>query len=163
VPGLLLYGTGLALVLTTNDPVGLDSIGQEQTGEASGVSATAEQAGGAVGIAVLYAIFHTVYVNRLHQLINAGPLKDLTAGQYAQLRDALQAAEQTGLSPHHFSQSFLPYLEPAYRASDRGYAAAFVAVAVIAAAGVGITARLVRRPAASRTEADEAVATEVHG
>jgi EmrB/QacA subfamily drug resistance transporter len=163
VPGLLLYGTGLALVLTTNDPVSLDSIGQEQTGEASGVSATAEQAGGAVGIAVLYAIFHTVYVNRLHHLINAGPLKDLTARQYGQLRDALQAAEQTGLSPHHFSQSFIPYLEPAYRASDRGYAAAFVAVAVIAAAGVGVTARLVRRPAASRTEADEPVATEVRG
>jgi hypothetical protein len=49
------------------------------------VSATAEQAGGAVGIAVL----HSVYVQRLHQLIDTGPLKDLTAAQYAQLRAAL--------------------------------------------------------------------------
>ena len=56
VPGLLLYGTGLALVLTVNDPVSLDSVGEHQTGEVSGVSATAEQAGGAVGIAGLYAI-----------------------------------------------------------------------------------------------------------
>lgn len=43
------------------------------------MSATAEQAGGAVGIAALYAIFHTVDVQRLHQLITTGPLKDLTA------------------------------------------------------------------------------------
>jgi MFS family permease len=47
VPGLLLYGTGLALVLTVNDPVSLDSVSEEQSGEVSGVSATAEQAGGA--------------------------------------------------------------------------------------------------------------------
>ena len=76
--GLLLYGTGLALVLTVNDPVSLDSVHEKESGEVSGVSATAEQAGGAVGIAALYAIFHTVYVQRLHQLINTGPLKDLS-------------------------------------------------------------------------------------
>ncbi len=163
VPGLLLYGTGLALVLTVNDPVSLDSVQEEQTGEVSGVSATAEQAGGAVGIAVLYAVFHTIYVHRLHQLINTGPLKDLTTRQYSQLRDALQAAEQTGLSPHHFSQSFLPYLEPAYRASDRGYAAAFVAVAIIALAGMGITARLVKRPATRLAEPGKAAVTELNG
>jgi hypothetical protein len=116
-----------------------------------------------VGIAALYAIFHTVYVHRLHQLINTGPLKDLTARQYAQLRDALQAAEQTGLSPHHFSQSFIPYLEPAYRASDRGYAAAFVAVTIIALAGMVSTACLIKRPTTSRTAAGKAAATELNG
>jgi len=163
LPGLLLYGTGLALVLTVNDPVSLDSVGEHQTGEVSGVSATAEQAGGAVGIAGLYAIFHTVYVHRLHQLIDTGPLKDLTGRQYTQLRDALQAAEQTGLSPHHFNQSFVPYLEPAYRASDRGYAAAFVAVAVIALAGMVLTALLVKRPATSASKAGETARSELTG
>jgi hypothetical protein len=127
------------------------------------VSATAEQAGGAVGIAVLYSIFHTVYVQRLHQLINTGPLKDLTTRQYEQLRAALQAAEQTGLSPHHFSQSFAPYLEPAYRASDRGYAAAFIAVAIIALAGMGLTALLVRRPITSAGEAGDPAKPELDG
>jgi hypothetical protein len=112
----------------------------------------------AVGIAALYAIFHTVYVQRLHQLINTGPLKDLTTHQYDQLRDALQAAEQTGLSPHHFNSSFIPYLEPAYRASDRGYAA----VTIIALVGMGLTALLVRRPTTSLGEADEAARPELN-
>ena len=161
LPGLLLYGTGLALVLTVNDPVSLDSVGEEASGEVSGVSATAEQAGGAVGIAVLYAIFHTVYVQRLHQLIDTGPLTDLSSRQYEQLRNALQAAEQTGLSPHHFDTAFIPYLEPAYRASDRGYAAAFVAVAVIGLAGTLLTAFLVRRPAGSPNEATTTAASEL--
>jgi hypothetical protein len=127
------------------------------------VSATAEQAGGAIGIAALYAIFHTVYVQRLHHLIDTGPLKDLTARQYEQLRDALQAAEQTGLSPHHFSQSFIPYLEPAGRASDRGYAAAFLAVTIIALAGMVLTAILVKRPITTASRADEAAESELTG
>ena len=124
-------------MLTVNDPVSLDSIYDNLSGGVSGVSATAEQAGGAVGIAVLYAVFHSVYVQRLHELIDTGPLKDLTAAQYAQLCAALQAAEQTGLSPLHFNRSLVAYLEPGYRASDRGYAAAFVAVAIIALVGWG--------------------------
>jgi EmrB/QacA subfamily drug resistance transporter len=146
LPGLLLYGTGLALVLTVNDPVSLDSIDDQQSGEASGVSATAEQAGGAIGIATLYALFHSVYVGRLHQLINSGPLKDLTNKQYEQLRSALQAAEQTGLKPHHFNQSLVQYLQPAYKAADRGYSAAFLAVTAISLLGMVATARLVRQP-----------------
>jgi uncharacterized membrane protein len=91
-------------------------------------------------------------------LIDSGPLKDLAAAQHAQLRAALQAAEQTGLSPHHFNQSLVAYLEPAYRASDRGYAAAFVAVAIIALVGMGVIARLVRRPASSEDKVGQALA-----
>ena len=146
LPGLLIYGTGLALVLTVNDPVSLDSVADDQAGEASGVSATAEQAGGAIGIATLYSLFHAVYVGRLHQLVNSGPLKDLTNKQYEELRSALQAAEQTGLKPHHFDQSLVQYLQPAYKAADRGYSAAFLAVTVISLLGMVVTARLVRRP-----------------
>ena len=146
LPGLLIYGTGLALVLTVNDPVALDSVIEGQSGEASGVSATAEQAGGAVGIALLYSLFHAVYVSRLHQLINSGPLKDLNTKQYEELRSALQAAEQTGLNSHHFDQSLVQYLQPAYKAADRGYSAAFLAVTAISLIGMLATARLVRRP-----------------
>ena len=80
----------------------------KQSGEASGVSATAEQAGGAVGIALLYSLFHAVYVGRLHQLINSGPLKDLNTKQYEELRSALQAAEQTGLTSTITSTSSRP-------------------------------------------------------
>jgi MFS family permease len=147
LPGLLLYGTGLSLVLTVNDPVSLDSVDNQEAGEVSGVSATAEQAGGAVGIAGLYAIFHTVYVHRLDYLIDTGPLHGLTARQGQQLKAALQAAEQTGLSPKHFNPALVQFLEPAARASDRGYVAAYLAVTVVALIGVVVVARLVRRPA----------------
>lgn len=57
LPGLLLYGIGLSIVLTVNDPVTLDSIPEADHGQAAGVAATAEQGGGALGIAILYAIF----------------------------------------------------------------------------------------------------------
>ena len=148
LPGLLLYGTGLSLVLTVNDPVSLDSVADGESGEVSGVSATAEQAGGAVGIAGLYAIFHTVYVHRLNYLIDTGPLADLTAREGQQLKAALQAAEQTGLSPHRFNPALVQFLAPAARASDRGYVAAYLAVTVVALIGVVVVACLVRRPAA---------------
>ena len=62
LPGLLLYGGGLAIVLTVNDPVSLSDVPEAAEGQAAGVSATAEQFGGALGIAVLYLIFHTTYV-----------------------------------------------------------------------------------------------------
>jgi MFS family permease len=146
LPGLLLYGTGLALVLTVNDPVSLDSVADEESGEVSGVSATAEQAGGAVGIAALYTIFHSVYVARLHHLVNSGPLPALTTRQGLRLKDALQAAERTGLSPRHFDRSLFPYLLDARGASGLGYTAAFLAVVVVALIGVGAVTHLVRRP-----------------
>jgi hypothetical protein len=43
----------------------------------------------------------------------------------AQLRDALQAAEQTGLQPHHFDRSLERFLVPALNASKLGYGAVF--------------------------------------
>ena len=91
LPGRLLYGTGLALVLTVNDPVSLDSLAEAEDGQASRVSATAEQAGGAVGIALLYTLFHNVHIGRLHYLVDSTSLKDLATQQREALRSALQA------------------------------------------------------------------------
>jgi len=47
LPGLLLYGGGLAIVLTVNDPVSLSDVPEAARGQAAGVSATAGQFGGA--------------------------------------------------------------------------------------------------------------------
>jgi hypothetical protein len=100
LPGLLVYGVGLAMVLTVNDPVSLDSVPGADHGQVSGVAATAEQGGGgAIGIAVLYAIFHNVYVGQLHAQIDVDHLPSLDPTTGRMLRDALQAAEQTGLVP----------------------------------------------------------------
>jgi MFS family permease len=146
LPGLLLYGVGLALVLTVNDPVSLDSIPAADEGQASGVAATAEQGGGAIGIALLYAVFHATYVGQLHQRINQGPLADLTDSQYAALRNDIEAAEQTGLHPAQFDPALAAYLIPAREASAFGYSAAFLATTAIALVGLVVSAWLVRRP-----------------
>jgi hypothetical protein len=55
--GLLLYGGGLAVVLTVNDPVSLSDVPVAGQGRAAGLSATAEQFGSAFGIAVLCLAF----------------------------------------------------------------------------------------------------------
>jgi EmrB/QacA subfamily drug resistance transporter len=149
LPGLLLYGIGLALVLTVNDPVTLDTIPDEQQGQASGVSATAEQGFGALGIAVLYALFHGAYVNRLHEIIDTSPLRELSTQQYEALRAGLLEAESTGLKPSHFDPSLVQYLFPADAASEHGYAIAFIAVSLVAAIGLAAVTLLVRRPASA--------------
>ncbi|MCB1250103.1 MAG: MFS transporter [Acidimicrobiales bacterium] len=146
LPGFLLYGIGLALVLTANDPVSLDSIPEQDEGQASGVSATAEQGGGAVGIAIFYALFHTAYIGRLHDLLDGGTLAGLSAQQYAQLRSGLQAAEQTGLQPDHFDPTLLPYLGATYAASQHAYIVVFLAVSAVGVLGAVATGWLVRRP-----------------
>jgi hypothetical protein len=112
-------------------------------------------------IAALYTIFHTVYLHRLYYLIDTGPLHDLPASQGHQLKEALQAAEQTGLHPRHFDRDLVKYLEPASQASDHGYIAAYLAVSVIALIGVVVVARLVRRPAvSSETTKDDVTKVE---
>ena len=146
LPGLLVYGVGLALVLTVNDPVTLDTIPEQEHGQASGVSATAEQFGGALGVAALALINHRVYLNRLIGRIDHSSLKDLTSKTGAELRNALHAAEATGLNPHTFDRSVRVYLRVARSASDHGYSVTFVAVAIVAAAGAALVAWLVRAP-----------------
>jgi EmrB/QacA subfamily drug resistance transporter len=56
IPGLALQGLGLGVVLTVNDPTGLGAVPPEAQGEAAGTINTAEQLGGAIGIAGLTAI-----------------------------------------------------------------------------------------------------------
>ena len=145
LPGLLLYGIGLALVLTVNDPVTLDTIPDRDHGQASGVSATAEQGGGAIGIAVLYALFHSAYVSRLHEIVDRSPLPDLTNATGQALRANLEAAEATGLRPAQFDSSLVKYLPPAEAASGHGYAVAFAAVGILALIGLAAVTLLVRK------------------
>ena len=117
LPGLVVYGIGLSPVLTTNDPVSLDTIPEADQGQASGVSPTAEQFGGALGIAALYSVFHAVYVDQLHAGINASPLPDPGNASYQARRSSIQAAEATGLQVSQFSPSLRAYLPIAEGAS----------------------------------------------
>jgi MFS family permease len=56
IPGLLLQGLGLGVVLTVNDPTGLGAVPEGDRGQAAGTINTTEQLGGAVGIAALTAV-----------------------------------------------------------------------------------------------------------
>jgi EmrB/QacA subfamily drug resistance transporter len=56
IPGLLLQGTGLGIVLTVNDPTGLSAVPEDKQGQAAGIINTSEQFGGAIGIAALVAV-----------------------------------------------------------------------------------------------------------
>jgi EmrB/QacA subfamily drug resistance transporter len=161
LPGLLLYGIGLALILTVNDPVSLDTVPEVDHGQASGVSATAEQFGGAVGIAGLYLIFHATYVNQLHSKIDRSSLPNLTLHQYQQLKNAIVAAESTGLRPDSVSRVLLPYLMPARSASEDGYSVAFIAVSVLCLLALILMIQLIRKPP-SQPEHDEAAPAESH-
>jgi len=146
LPGLLLYGIGLALILTVNDPVSLDTVPESDHGQASGVSATAEQFGGAVGIAGLYLIFHATYLNQLQSAISHSSLPRMTAQQGVQFKNALYAAENTGLKPKSFTSSLVHYLLPARAASEDGYSAAFIAVSVACLVALFLMIRLIRKP-----------------
>jgi len=153
LPGLLIYGAGLAIVLTVNDPVSLDTIPEADQGQASGVSATAEQGGGAIGIAVLYALYHTAYVGRLNSLINAdSSIPDLNAGSSAALKQALLDAEQTGLHPDQFNPAVRIYLTSARSASDFGYSVTFLGVTGLSLIGALAVALLVRKPPNTQPE-----------
>lgn len=147
LPGLLAYGTGLAIVLTVNDPVSVDSVPEADEGQASGVSATAEQGGGALGIALLSAVFHQVYLAKLFAAMDAAPGPDLDPATIDQLKERLIAAEQTGLNPDTFNGYLTSYLIPAREASNLGYAVVFLVVTVISLIGAATSWWLVRRPA----------------
>ena len=146
LPGLLLYGVGLSIVLTVNDPVTLDMVPAADHGQAAGVAATAEQGGGAVGIALLFSVFHYTYVWDLHSRIASSPLPNLRDQGYETLRAAIIKAEDTGLDISRFPKAYVDYLYIAERAADRGYTVVFLAVAVLAATGIFVAQR-VRKPA----------------
>ena len=154
LPGLLLYGAGLALILTVNDPVSLDTVPDNDQGQASGVAATAEQFGGAVGIAGLYLILRDTYLRGLKSDIASGPLPQMTAEQARRFKNAMMAAENSGLQPKSFGHGLEQYLLPARSASENGYSAAFLAVAAACLVGLFLMFRLVRKPP---TQSDGAV------
>jgi MFS family permease len=96
IPGLLLQGLGLGIVLTVNDPTGLTAVPPEASGQAAGMINTAEQLGGAVGIAALTAIelginFHEIYSRLAARGIHPTP------EQNRQAREFVIQAEQKGL------------------------------------------------------------------
>jgi EmrB/QacA subfamily drug resistance transporter len=100
IPGLLLQGVGLGIVLTVNDPTGLTAVPEKDSGEAAGMINTSEQLGGAIGIATLTAVelgvnYHEIYAKLAEKGIHPTP------EQTDRVRDFIGQAEQSGLKHVH--------------------------------------------------------------
>ena len=95
VPGLVLQGIGLGVVLTVNDPTGLGAVPENARGLAAGTINTTEQLGGAVGIAALAAVeigaAERITYNRL-----ADRGIEVTDAQIDRFKEFLLQAEQEG-------------------------------------------------------------------
>jgi EmrB/QacA subfamily drug resistance transporter len=144
VPGLVLQGIGLGTVLTVNDPTGINSVPEGDRGQASGVIDTTEQLGGAIGIALLYAVLIGTYVsNRTELFARHGlPTRGATVDQ---LRAFIIHAEQTGLRPEAAPAAIRPFLFEARRAFLDAFQTTMIVSAVIAAIGAIVCALLVTK------------------
>jgi len=97
VPGLLLQGAGLGIVLTVNDPTGLTAVPESDRGQAAGMINTAEQMGGALGIAGLTALELGYYYHQLFADLAERGFRP-TEAQIDKVREFILEAEQRGLS-----------------------------------------------------------------
>jgi EmrB/QacA subfamily drug resistance transporter len=95
IPGLVLQGIGLGVVLTVNDPTGLTAVDDEDAGQAAGMINTAEQLGGAVGIALLLAIELDYYFSKFYERLGERGITP-TEAQADDVRNFILEAEQRG-------------------------------------------------------------------
>jgi EmrB/QacA subfamily drug resistance transporter len=145
IPGLVLQGIALGVVLTVNDPVGMNAVDEDDQGEAAGIINTAEQLGGALGIAILGAVQLTTYYTFLNaKLSDKGVVPtpaDVTAAQQF-ISEALERGIRNVPPP-------TPRIASVYQdfvdAHGQSFRVAFVASAVIALLGAVASWLLVRK------------------
>ena len=146
IPGLLLQGLGLGVVLTVNDPTGLGAVPPESSGEAAGMINTTEQLGGALGIAALTAVeLGQVSSGTIDRLKEAG--LDPTAAQIERFREFILEAEQTGIrnAPGQGQAVIRDALDASQDAHVQAFEVVFYLSAGIALAGALACLVLVRR------------------
>jgi EmrB/QacA subfamily drug resistance transporter len=144
IPGLLLQGLGLGIVLTVNDPTGLTAVPPRDAGEGAGMINTSEQLGGAIGIAGLTAVelginFHVLNEKLAEQGIHPTP------EQSERAKDLIVQAEQSGLK-HVPGSHLLELIEPDVIASHvSAFQVTFAVSAGIALLGAFFSLVLVRK------------------
>src|SRR6201996_4752585 len=144
IPGLLLQGLGLGIVLTVNDPTGLTAVPDKDSGAAAGMITTAEQLGGALGIAILEAIELGINFAKLQDHFDERGIHP-TPHQNEVGRNLILEAEQKGLNnlPH---TPILDLIKPDVIASHvTAFEVTFFASAGIAVLGALVTFVLVRK------------------
>ena len=145
VPGLLLQGIALGIVLTVNDPTGLTAVPDRDQGQAAGMINTTEQLGGALGIAALTALELGYYFHNLREKLDAQGLGHPTRAQYDKVRDFILEAEQRGFN-HVREDRIVRFIhDDLINAHIDAFQITFYASAAIALLGAVICFVLVRR------------------
>ncbi len=148
VPGLLLQGVGLGVVLTVNDPTGLNAVPDDAQGTAAGMINTSEQLGGAIGIAALLAVELTVYRDHLFGRLSGKGI-DPTRQEYVEVRNFVYEATRVGLKRAaeraNGDRTVQFVLQDLIDTHVAGFAAAFYVTAVLGLIGAAVMLVLVRQ------------------
>ncbi len=144
VPGLVLQGIGLGVVLTVNDPTGLNSVPDEDQGQAAGMINTSEQLGGALGIAILAAVEVGYYKHIVFDRLADRGVHP-TSEQVERFTQFIAQAEQHGLSHVHQSRLVRSTIDVATQSHVDSFQLMFFITAAIALAGAAACLLLVRR------------------
>ena len=144
IPGFLLQGVGLGIVLTVNDPTALGYVPAEDQGQASGISDTGEQLGGALGIALYTVVLLHVYYGRLYASLAERGIKP-TPGEIKQGREFVLRAEQKGIKNVKVPPDMREVLSNFEAAHVYGFQLTFALMGLVAIAGAVACWLLVRR------------------
>ena len=144
VPPLMVMGIGLVTVLTAADPVAIDSVDLRRRGEASGFSDTAEQLGGAVGVAMVWAVYHIILSWRLGGEIAKEGVQ-VTSQQIERFREIVIESEDVGFSLEFIPDDLSQLVWPFAVAGSDAFSAAMYACAAIAVVCAVATFALVKR------------------
>ena len=148
IPGLVLQGFGLGIVLTVNDPTGLTAVPESDRGQAAGVINTSEQLGGAVGIAILTAIEFGRYRELLFAKLAEKGVSNPTKGEIDQWKEFILKAEEKGLieaESEGESKVIRFGLDEVIDAHISAFELMFLVTAGIALVGALVSLALVRR------------------
>ncbi|HEX3240781.1 MAG TPA: DHA2 family efflux MFS transporter permease subunit [Solirubrobacterales bacterium] len=144
IPGLLLQGLGLGIVLTVNDPTGLTAVPPEDSGEAAGMINTSEQLGGAIGIAALTAVELGINFSKIEERLAERGIHP-TPEQNEHARELIVQGEQSGLK-NLPSSHLLEVVQPVVaQAHVTAFEVTFAVSAGIALLGALVTLLLVRK------------------
>lgn len=144
LPGLIAQGVGLGIVLTVNDPVGMNAVDDADQGSAAGIINTAEQVGGAIGIAGLAAVQIGYYFHLLYQRLGAENIKP-TPEQTRVVHDFIAQAEVNGLRNVPSNPTVNRVIRDLVDAHAQSYQLAFAVSALIALIGAVACFALVRK------------------
>ena len=133
VPGLVLAGAGLGIVMVAASVAIISGAPPQRAGMASSIESVSYELGSLAGVTVLGTILTAVYANTIH-LPATGP---------AQAGDSIDAARAA--ASHLPASQARTLLDAAASAFDNGYTLALAITAIALAAGSAFTYRYLKR------------------